>query len=129
MEGFDPKEESKGLGDTIAKITNATGLDKLADSVAKMAGKDDCGCNSRRQKLNKIFPYKGETPPPPLPDHLIPEVNEGTYIVKKKLVYKAPNTNTATIFYPNDVIHINSNMPIYDNLKQYLSNRILELKK
>ena len=49
--------------------------------------------------------------------------------VKKKLVYKAPNTDIATIFYPNDVIHVNSNMPIYDNLKHYLSNEILELKK
>ena len=30
MEGFDPKEKSQGLGDTIAKITHATGLDVVA---------------------------------------------------------------------------------------------------
>ena len=64
MKDFDPNKESEGLGDTIAKITNATGLDKLADSVAKMAGKDDCGCGSRRQALNKLFPYKVDSPPP-----------------------------------------------------------------
>ena len=52
--------ESKGLGDTIAKITHATGLDKVADAVAKMAGKEDCGCGRRRQTLNELFPYTKE---------------------------------------------------------------------
>jgi ABC-type hemin transport system substrate-binding protein len=51
-------QESKGLGDTIAKITNAVGLDKVAESIAKSVGKEDCGCNKRRQKLNDMFPYK-----------------------------------------------------------------------
>jgi hypothetical protein len=50
-------QESKGLGDTIAKMTNAVGLDKVAESLAKAVGKDDCGCNKRRQKLNDMFPY------------------------------------------------------------------------
>ena len=51
-------EESKGLGDTIAKITHATGLDVVADKVAKAMGQEDCGCNRRREKLNELFPYK-----------------------------------------------------------------------
>ena len=51
-------QESKGLGDTIAKVTHAVGLDKVAETVAKAVGKEDCGCNKRRQKLNDIFPYK-----------------------------------------------------------------------
>lgn len=50
-------QESKGLGDTIAKITNSVGLDKVAEAVAKAVGKEDCGCNKRRQKLNDMFPY------------------------------------------------------------------------
>ena len=50
-------QESKGLGDTIAKITNAVGLDKVAESIAKSMGKEDCGCNKRREKLNDRFPY------------------------------------------------------------------------
>ena len=50
-------QESKGLGDTIAKITNAVGLDKVAETVANAMGKEDCGCNKRKQKLNDIFPY------------------------------------------------------------------------
>jgi len=125
MENFDPKEESKGLGDTIAKITNATGLDKLADSVAKMAGKEDCGCNSRRAKLNKIFPYKVNTPPPPLPNALIGKITGGTYLVNKKLVYTNTEEKATTIFYPKDKIYINENMPIFKNLNHYLSNNIL----
>ena len=50
-------QESKGLGDTIAKVTHAVGLDKVAESVAKAVGKEDCGCNKRREMLNDLFPY------------------------------------------------------------------------
>jgi hypothetical protein len=49
---------SKGLGDTIAKVTHAVGLDKVAESVANAVGKEDCGCNKRREKLNQLFPYE-----------------------------------------------------------------------
>jgi hypothetical protein len=52
------KQESKGLGDTIAKVTNAVGLDKVAETIANAMGKEDCGCNKRREKLNDMFPYK-----------------------------------------------------------------------
>jgi len=45
---------SKGLGDTIAKITEATGIDKLVKFVAG----EDCGCNERKEKLNALFPYR-----------------------------------------------------------------------
>ena len=51
-------QESKGLGDTIAKVTHAVGLDKVAESVAKIVGEEDCGCNKRREMLNDLFPYK-----------------------------------------------------------------------
>ena len=48
---------SKGLGDTIEKITKATGVKKVVDKVAKATGKD-CGCNKRRDTLNRVFPYQ-----------------------------------------------------------------------
>lgn len=51
-------QESKGLGDTIAKVTSAVGLDKVAEAVAHAVGKEDCGCNKRRKKLNDLFPYR-----------------------------------------------------------------------
>lgn len=61
MEGFNPKQESQGLGDTIAKITNFFGIDKVADAVAKLAGAPGCGCNERRELLNELFPYETTT--------------------------------------------------------------------
>ena len=49
-------EQSKGLGDTIEKITTATGIKKVVETVAKATGKD-CGCAKRRDTLNRVFPY------------------------------------------------------------------------
>ena len=48
------KNTSKGLGDTVDKITTKTGIKK---AVKKVFG-DDCGCEERRHKLNRLFPYK-----------------------------------------------------------------------
>ena len=48
--------KSKGLGDTIEKITKATGIKKVVDTVAKATGKS-CGCAERKDTLNRIFPY------------------------------------------------------------------------
>ena len=48
------KRVSKGFGDTVAKFTEATGIDKLVNFIAG----EDCGCDKRKEKLNKMFPYK-----------------------------------------------------------------------
>jgi hypothetical protein len=48
---------SKGLGDTIAKFTAATGIKKVVDTMSDATG-TDCGCDKRQDKLNEIFPYK-----------------------------------------------------------------------
>jgi hypothetical protein len=45
------RRKSKGLGDTVEKIIKATGLDTFVE------GKD-CGCDKRKEYLNKIFPYR-----------------------------------------------------------------------
>ena len=50
------KNKSKGLGDTVAKITKATGIKKVVDKVSKVTGKD-CGCSKRQDTLNRLFPY------------------------------------------------------------------------
>lgn len=60
MQEFDPKEKAQGLGDTVAKFTHALGIDKLAMFIARLMGKEDCGCNRRRKKLNKLVTYKDE---------------------------------------------------------------------
>ncbi len=44
-------EKAKGLGDTIEKITKATGIKKVVDTVSKATGKD-CGCGKRKAALN-----------------------------------------------------------------------------
>lgn len=49
--------ESKGLGDTIEKITKATGIKKVVDTISKITG-IDCGCDERKETLNDVFPYK-----------------------------------------------------------------------
>jgi hypothetical protein len=51
--------ESRGLGDTIAKITKATGIKKVVDTVAE-ALDVDCGCPKRQEALNEMFPYNNE---------------------------------------------------------------------
>ena len=48
------KTKSKGLGDTVEKITEATGIKKVVKAVFG----DDCGCDERKEKLNKAFTYK-----------------------------------------------------------------------
>jgi len=45
--------KSRGLGDSIEKITKATGVKKAVQKVVK-----DCGCDKRRDTLNRMFPYK-----------------------------------------------------------------------
>lgn len=49
-------KKSEGLGDTIEKITEATGIKQVVKAVAG----DDCGCEERKHKLNRLFPYLGE---------------------------------------------------------------------
>ena len=50
-------KKSKGLGDSIEKITKATGIKKVVETINKATGKD-CGCGKRKETLNKRFPYK-----------------------------------------------------------------------
>ncbi len=51
------KHKSRGLGDTVEKITTASGIKRVVNTVAKMTN-SDCGCNKRRDTLNRVFPYK-----------------------------------------------------------------------
>jgi hypothetical protein len=48
--------KSRGLGDSIAKVTKATGIRSVVDAAAEKMNKS-CGCQSRQEKLNKLFPY------------------------------------------------------------------------
>ena len=49
--------KSKGLGDSIEKITKATGIKTMVDTISEGLS-IPCGCQGRKDALNKIFPYK-----------------------------------------------------------------------
>ena len=46
-------KSSEGLGDTIEKVTKATGIKKLVEWVAG----EDCGCDERKEVMNRLFKY------------------------------------------------------------------------
>ena len=49
--------KSKGLGDSIRKFTYLTGIESLTEYLEDLTG-IDCGCDERKNWLNKQFPYK-----------------------------------------------------------------------
>lgn len=48
------KRKSQGLGDSIEKFTEATGIKAGVDKLAEAIG-FDCGCEKRKEVLNKLF--------------------------------------------------------------------------
>lgn len=47
-------KKAEGLGDSVEQVLEASGLSK----VAKFILGEDCGCEERKAKLNRMFPYK-----------------------------------------------------------------------
>jgi hypothetical protein len=126
MDNSDPKQKSEGLGDTIAKFTHLTGIDKVVEKVVKMAGKEDCGCNKRRKTLNEIFPYTS-TPtttgsvilPAPL-DEI-----EGRYLVLQEIHTTLPNIGTFT-FNKGTELLVNKEHPLYKDIPHYYEKNIVK---
>ena len=81
--------KSKGLGDTIEKITTATGI----KAVVKAVVGEDCGCDERKEKLNKLFPYKRE--PECLNEEEIAYLSTG--VLKKRTLTYDDRVQIATI--------------------------------
>jgi hypothetical protein len=46
-------------GDTIAKITHATGVAQAVEAVSHATGVP-CGCKERQEWLNEVVPYRQE---------------------------------------------------------------------
>jgi hypothetical protein len=46
-------DKQKGLGDTVAAITKATGIEAIVKSLFG----ENCGCDARQESLNKLVPY------------------------------------------------------------------------
>ena len=47
-------KKAEGLGDSVEQVLEASGISK----VAKFILGEDCGCEERKAKLNRMFPYK-----------------------------------------------------------------------
>ena len=59
--GIKANVRSRGLGDTIAKVTKATGIEKVVKTVTKaVTGSEECGCSQRQDTLNRVFPYNNK---------------------------------------------------------------------
>lgn len=49
----------EGLGDWIEqKITEPLGVKTAVETITKAVGVNDCGCKGRKEKLNKLIPFK-----------------------------------------------------------------------
>jgi hypothetical protein len=52
--------KSKGLGDTVYKVTRATGITRIVKKIKNTT--EECSpCEERRKKLNKLVPYDTDT--------------------------------------------------------------------
>ena len=130
MNDFNPKEKSKGFGDTTAKVTYATGLDKAADAIAKAMGKDDCGCNKRRKTLNEILPYT----PIETDKYIAPKEEskeklykiEGEYLVLQEIYCTLPDIGKTTINKGTILTVSNKNHPLFKDIPHYYKNNIIK---
>lgn len=50
-------KEDKGLGDTVERFAKATGIKSVVDKVSQGLN-IPCGCEGRKEALNKVFQYK-----------------------------------------------------------------------
>lgn len=87
--GRPKKNKPKGLGDTIEQITEATGIKKVVKAIAG----EDCGCDARKEKLNKLFPYSRQ--PECLEQEEIDYLSGG--VLKKKTLTHEDRVNIAEI--------------------------------
>ena len=91
------KRVSKGFGDTVAKFTEATGIDKAVKFIAG----EDCGCEARKEKLNKLFPYR-------TPECLTESEHEQlTYLLPKMTVRVKPSEQLQFLKVYNRVFKTN----------------------
>jgi hypothetical protein len=127
MEEFNPKEESKGLGDTIAKFTNATKLDKLTKILATAAGKEDCGCNKRRKTLNEMFPYTKPTPSKESPYINTAPLDEtiGNYEVLQEINCTLPGIGN-TVLNKGMILIIDKEHPLYNDIPHYYKTNAIK---
>lgn len=97
--------ESRGLGDTVAKITNFFGIDKVSEAIAKLAGLPGCGCEERREALNELFPYDSS---------------------KRYFKVIQPFVIMDTDYFEGQVIEVRKSDPIYHHIIRLVQDQSLE---
>lgn len=119
IENFDPNAPSRGLGDTIAKFTHATGIAKAVEVVTEALGIEDCGCGGRQEWVNNLVPYDIQ------PNHIVhydpnntAEVEEGIY----EVIYEIHATKEGNSFdyKVGEKVLINENHLLYSDWPYYL---------
>jgi hypothetical protein len=119
MEDFDPNAPSRGLGDTIAKFTHATGIAKAVEVVTEALGIEDCGCGGRQEWINDLVPYDNQ------PNHNVQydpnntvEVEEGIY----EVIYEIHATKEGIKFdyKVGEKFLINENHLLYSSWSYYI---------
>lgn len=111
------KKKAKGLGDTISKITEATGVKALVDKVSEITGVD-CGCSRRQEALNTAFPYQNVEHPIQLPiNQNINDFTPGLYRVYNNLVMT--NDDQTITYKIGDYIYIDETNHFYNQFQTY----------
>jgi hypothetical protein len=118
-ENFDPNAPSRGLGDTIAKFTHATGIAKAVEVITEALGIEDCGCGRRQEWANDLVPYNNQ------PNYNVHynlnnniEVEEGIY----EIIYEINATKEGNNFNykVGEKVLINENHLLYSNWPYYM---------
>ena len=119
MKDFDPKAPSRGLGDTIAKFTHATGIAKAVEVVTEALGIEDCGCGARQEWANGFVPYNVEANSPPLydPQNATP-AEEGIY----EIMHEIHSTKGEVKFdlFPGEKVLMSEDHLLYSDWPFYL---------
>ena len=119
IEDFDPNAPSRGLGDTIAKFTHATGIAKAVEVVTEVLGIEDCGCRGRQEWINDLVPYNNQ------PNHNVQydpsnttEVEEGIY----EVIYEihASKEGNSFDYKVGEKVLINENHLLYSSWSYYI---------
>jgi|TARA_R110000822_G_scaffold59111_3_gene147704 hypothetical protein len=111
------KPRSKGLGDTVEKITKATGIKAVVKAFTDATG-IDCGCDKRKETLNKLFRYSQ-------PECLVKEEHEYLKQVLPKNVILAEEQEVINKIF-NRIFHKNVQVT---SCGSCLQSRIDQLKQ
>jgi hypothetical protein len=117
MENFDPTQPSRGLGDTIAKFTHATGIAKAVEVITEALGIEDCGCGDRQEWVNGVMPYESNSPPLYNPSDY-PAAELGVYEVIHQI--NATKQRTSFSFIPGDKILMTEEHLLYSDWPYYI---------